>query len=51
MKIIKSVIENFFKFFGYQITLEKITKIHKIFKNKEFDIKAPMMSLYVDLVK
>lgn len=38
MKIIKSVIENFFKFFGYQITLEKITKIHKIFKNSGLNL-------------
>ena len=38
MKIIKSVIENFFKFFGYQITLEKIPKIHKIFKNSGLNL-------------
>ena len=33
MKTLKSVIESFFRFFGYRITLEKTNKIHKVFEN------------------
>ena len=37
MKTLKSVIESFFRFFGYRITLEKTNKI-KVFENSGLNL-------------